>query len=175
MKYLLIIAPIIILGIFFLKPKTQSSSSPVPESQNVTVGTSTEIEKKSFSGEKGDSLKLENGQVNLATAGFEVNKVKFFNTTLADGKTVYYLVLKDKDGNFRAAANANEQCAAFGKGYRQVGENLECITCGKVYPVSDLAIEKPDCNPFPINPKLLVSNDKIIINSSELEKIAYLF
>lgn len=128
-----------------------------------------------FTGEKGETIKLENGQLNIDPSSFETNKVEFFNTILADGKTIYFLVLKDKDGNFRAAANANKQCAAYGKGYRQVGDEIECLTCNKKYPLTDFAVAQPDCNPFPINAKLPTKDGQIVINSTELESVASLF
>lgn len=160
-KYLLLI-PLIIVAVVIFLPKNKPTMT-------------TSDEKIGFTGEKGETVKLENGQLNVDPSSFETNKVKFFNTTLADGKTIYFLILKDKDGNFRAAANANKQCASYGKGYRQVGDEIECLTCNKKYPLTDFAVAQPDCNPFPINAKLPIKNGQIIINSTELEKVASLF
>jgi len=167
-KYLLTI-PLFFVVVYFLVPKNKPITPPP-----VIINTDA-VKAAEFLGEKGQSVKIENDQLIIDTADFETNKVKFFNTTLTDGKIIYFLVLKDKDGNFRAAANANQQCAAYGKGYRQVGEELECLTCNKKYPITDFAIAKPDCNPFPINSKLPIINDQIIISLSELAQIANLF
>jgi uncharacterized membrane protein len=159
-----------IIGVTLSIDKTPKTNTSImePNSDNEKSGVT-------FTGEKGQTVALENNQLAVSTAGFEVNKVKFFNTTLSDGKTIYFLVLKDKDGNFRAAANANKQCASFGKGYRQVGDEIECLTCNKKYPLSDFAVAQPDCNPFPINAKLPTKDGQIIINSTELESVASLF
>ncbi len=167
MSKLLIFIPIVIIIVFVFVSNNKSKPMPTPSNINT--------QKIDFTGEKGQTVNSNNNQITISTADFETNKVKFFNTTLTDGKTVYYLVLKDKDGNFRAAANANKQCAIYGKGYRQVGDQIECLTCNKKYPVTDFAIEKPDCNPYPINAKLPINNGQLIISSSELESIASLF
>jgi uncharacterized membrane protein len=174
MNKLFIFIPIIIVAVFIFASKNKQKTIQVSENSPVQT-INSDAEKKEFSGEKGQAVTLENNKLIISTADFDVNKVKFFNTTLADGKTIYFLVLKDKEGNFRAAANANKQCAAFGKGYRQVGEEIECLTCNKKYPLSDFAIAQPDCNPFPINAKLPLTNGQIVINSSELESVASLF
>jgi uncharacterized membrane protein len=174
MNKLFILVPLITVAVFIFAPKSKPKTTQIGMNNPVqTVNSDTE--KKGFSGEKGQVVTLENNQLTIATADFEVNKVKFFNTTLADGKTVYFLVLKDKDGNFRAAANANKQCASFGKGYRQVGDEIECLTCNKKYPLTDFAVAQPDCNPYPINAKLPTKDGQIVINSTELENVASLF
>ena len=175
-KYLLFI-PLIIIAVVVFLPKNKSTTSMMTSTNNPqVVNTMNPSDKKTeFSGEKGETVKLENGQLKIDPSSFETNKVKFFNATLADGKTIYFLVLKDKNGNFRAAANANKQCASFGKGYRQVGEEVECITCNKKYPLTDFAVAQPDCNPFPINAKLTVTNSQIVISATELETVANLF
>jgi uncharacterized membrane protein len=174
MNKLFILVPLIIVAVFIFAPKNKPKTTQIGMN-NSTQTVNSDAEKKGFSGEKGQTVTLENNQLNISTTDFETNKVKFFNTTLPDGKTIYFLVLKDKDGNFRAAANANKQCASFGKGYRQVGDEIECLTCNKKYPLTDFAVAKPDCNPFPINAKLPTNNNQIVINSSELESVASLF
>lgn len=174
-KYLLII-PLVIIAIVVFLPKNKSVTSMIATSNPQVANTMNASDKKNgFTGEKGETVKLENSQLKIDSSSFETNKVKFFNTTLADGKVIYFLVLKDKDGNFRSAANANKQCASYGKGYRQVGEEIECITCNKKYSLTDFAAAQPDCNPFPINAKLPLIDNQIIINSSELETVASLF
>lgn len=173
-KYLLFI-PLIIAAVFIFAPKNKPKTTTVSMADSTQISDNSDVEKIGFSGEKGQTVTLENNQLSISTADFEINKVKFFNTTLADGKIIYFLVLKDKDGNFRAAANANKQCASYGKGYRQVGDEIECLTCNKKYPLSDFAVAQPDCNPFPINAKLPTNNGQIVISSTELEKVASLF
>lgn len=175
MNKLFILVPLIIVAVFIFAPKNKPKTTVVNMANSTQTANSADTEKKVFSGEKGQTVALENNQLAITTTDFEVNKVKFFNTTLADGKTIYFLVLKDKDGNFRAAANANKQCASYGKGYRQVGDEIECLTCNKKYLLTDFAVAQPDCNPFPINAKLPTKNGQIVINSTELETVASLF
>lgn len=176
----LIIAVIIFGGVLINTQKNKSfMKSNTPQQTIVNTGTSmtqpSDIERQPFTGEKGETAKVVDGKVSIDKTGFETNIVKFFNVVLEDGKTIYFLALKDEAGNFRIAANANEKCAPYGKGYKQEGDNITCITCGKSYPVKDFAIEQLDCNPKPLTTKAEVDGKNINILSTDLQKLAYLF
>lgn len=176
----LIIVAIVVGGLVFYslnnKPKSDTLTSQAQPTLNATpTNTAEETEAYVFTGNKGETLQVVDGNVSIPTVGFEVNKVKFFNATLPDGTTVYFMVLKDAEGKFRVAANGNKQCAKYGKGYVQEGNKLICTVCEKSYSVEDFAIEKPDCNPYPINANEKVNGSNVVISVSELESVTSLF
>ena len=135
------------------------------ESQSFTVN---------FNGEKGDQISLANGQVVLAASTFEDGEAHFYNTEL-NGKTIYFFLVKDKDGVYRAAANACQVCFDSALGFHQEGNYMVCNTCGNQYPLEKIATEKGGCNPGPINPNLKVVDGKIAIRQAELEQVAEFF
>src|SRR3989339_747694 len=90
---------IVVIGVTLSIGKATNTKT-VGMANSTQTANSVDTEKKGFSGEKGQTVTLENNQLNISTTDFETNKVKFFNTTLANGKTIYFLVLKDEDGNF---------------------------------------------------------------------------
>lgn len=94
---------------------------------------------------------------------------------MPNGKTIYFFVIKDRNGIFRAAANACQVCFKTYKGFRQEGDEIVCNNCGNRYPIEKIATEKSGCNPGPINPNLKVRNGQIIINQTDLEKVSDLF
>lgn len=106
---------------------------------------------------------------------FNGNLAHYYNTKLPNGKTIYFFVVKDKDGIYRAAANACQVCFDARIGFRQKGDFMVCSTCNNKYPLSKISTEKGGCNPGPINPNLEVKNNQIIIQQSDLEKVADLF
>ena len=128
-----------------------------------------------FIGENGEQVSLVDGQVELDAEVFVDNLVHYYNIELADGKTVYFFVVKDRNGVYRAAANACQVCFDARMGFRQEGDFMVCNTCGNKYPLDKIATEKGGCNPGPINPDLKVENGKIIIKQSELEEVAGFF
>lgn len=177
---ILIVVIVIFGGVLINTQKNKTfmkSSSPQQTIANtgLSMAQPSDVERQPFTGDMGESVKVVDGKVSIDMSGFEINKVRFFNVTLDDVKSVYFLALKDETGNFRIAANANEKCAPYGKGYKQEGDKLTCITCGKSYPIKDFAIEQPDCNPKPLTTKAEVDDKNVNILSSDLQKLAYLF
>lgn len=128
-----------------------------------------------FTGEKGEKVFLRNGVVEIATTKIVAPKATYFNTKMPRGKTVYFFVVQDKDGNYRAAANGCQVCFNARMGFRQEGNYMICNTCGNAYPLEKIATEKGGCNPGPINPNLEVKNGQIIIEQSDLEEVVELF
>lgn len=135
----------------------------------------TQSSKTEFDGEKGEGIALVNGQLSLDSRVFSDGLARYYNTELPNGKIIYFFVVKDKDGDYRAAANACQVCFDTRMGFRQQGDYMVCNTCGNKYPLEKIATEKGGCNPGPINPNLEVKDDKIIIKQSELEQVAEFF
>jgi len=128
-----------------------------------------------FIGERGETVNLENGEVKLAASIFDDNQARFYNVLMPSGKTIYFFVLKDKNGIYRAAANACQVCFKTYKGFRQEGDEIVCNNCGNRYPIEKIATEKGGCNTGPINPNLEVKNGQIIIKKADLEQVLDLF
>jgi len=128
-----------------------------------------------FGGEKGTKVFFENNEIRLDAAIFNDNKAHFYNTEMSIGKTIYFFVVKDKQGIYRAAANACQVCFKTYKGFRQEGNEIVCNNCGNRYPIEKIATEKGGCNPGPINPNLEVRNGKIIIQQADIEQVSDLF
>lgn len=139
---------------------------PIEENQSLSQG---------FKGEQGALVVLTDGQLILGAEALDDGFVRYYNTKLSSGKIVYFFVIKDKAGIYRAAANACQVCFDARMGFSQEGDFMVCNTCGNKYSLEKIATEKGGCNPGPINPNLKVKNGKITINQSELEQITDLF
>jgi uncharacterized membrane protein len=165
-KYYIIFAIGLVL---VLSGCSTASSSNSNENTN-----NTPVVEDDFQGKAGQELVLENGQVEIDESLFESSKALFFNTVVKD-KTVYYFVVKDADGLYRAAANACQVCHEEKLGFRQQGEFMVCNTCGSKYPLAKIATEKGGCNPVPINPDLDVVDGKVVIIEKDLRQIIPFF
>jgi len=149
-----------------------------PKDENFSAGNSLPTVKTpksniNFIGEKGAEVVLANSEVRLDT--FSDNQARFYNVEMPDGKTIYFFIVKDKNGIYRAAANACVVCFKTYKGFRQEGDEIVCNNCGNRYPIEKIATEKGGCNPGPINPNLEIKNGQIIINQTDLEQVSDLF
>jgi hypothetical protein len=78
-----------------------------------------------FIGEKGEKVNLENGEIKLTASIFDDNQARFYNVKIPDGKTIFFVV-KDKNGIYRAAANACQVCFTAGKGFYQEEDEIVC-------------------------------------------------
>ena len=128
-----------------------------------------------FNGDKGERVDLVNGEINLSTEVFDDNLAHYYNTKISSGKVIYFFVVKDKNGIYRAAANACQICFGARMGFSQEGDFMVCNTCGNKYPLEKIATEKGGCNPGPINPNLEIKDGQIIIKESELKQVADFF
>jgi len=163
----------------------QSSSPPVPFSDNkqdvqITNQTNSLLPspvqtEKNFFGERGEQAVFTTGEVKLDAAQFSDNQAHFYNIEMPDGKIIYFFVVKDKNGVYRAAANACAVCFTTYKGFRQEGDEIVCNNCGNRYPIEKIATEKGGCNPGPINPDLEVRGGEIIVKQADIEKVVELF
>lgn len=128
-----------------------------------------------FSGNEGTQLALTNDVVQIETASVSDGQAHFFNTTLSNGKNIYFFVVQDEEGILRSAANACQVCYSSMMGFVQEGNSMKCKTCGNKYPLEKIATEKGGCNPKPINPNLKDEDGTITITEEELEEVADLF
>jgi len=128
-----------------------------------------------FVGEKGEKVSLADEQIKLESEVFIDNSAHYYNTELPNGKIVFFFVIKDKEGIYRAAANACQVCFDTRMGFSQEGDYMVCNTCGNKYPLEKIATEKGGCNPGPINPNLEVKDGQIIIEQSDIEQVAEFF
>lgn len=128
-----------------------------------------------FNGAKGQALQLENEIVVVPIKELEKNSMHFFHVLLPSGLTVYFILVRDNQGIFRAAANACQLCYPAGDGFRLEGDLAICNVCGNPYPLEKIGTEKGDCNPVPISSNLEVSNGNIQITLQDLYKISPYF
>ncbi len=176
-KSLIILMAIAAGGLIILSTRgNSSSSSPTKNSANSGNALTNNIYSQAgFNGNKGEKSYLQNGRIELDAELFSDNNARFYNIGMPDGKIIYFFVVKDKNGIYRAAANACQVCFSSHKGFHQEGNEIVCNNCGNRYPIEKIATEKGGCNPGPINPDLPVKNGKITISQSEIEQVAGLF
>lgn len=175
---IVVVCALIVGGYFIAKQPAKDVEKP-SQASVIRPSNKKSVDKKPsqprFNGEKGEKVTLTDSKIELAKESFEGNEANFYNVELKSGKIIYFFVVKDKKGNYRAAANACQVCFDERKGFHQEGDYMVCNTCRSKYPLSKIATEKGGCNPGPINPNLEIQGDKIVIEQAELEEVAFFF
>ena len=175
-KYILIIIVLVTLAsMYFIVANSNKNNKPVEQKKEVSKKQNIAVKEVEFGGEKGDKINLVDGAVEINTEILNDGLARYYNVNLSNGDIVYFFVVKDKNGVYRAAANACQVCFGSKLGFRQEGDNMICNTCGNAYPLEKIATEKGGCNPGPINPNLKVKDGKIIITETELEEVSGFF
>lgn len=172
--FAVLIAVIGVIGYKISRPSVLSGSTAIPTTTPSTTPSQGSLSLNEFKGNKGEKVTLENGEILLQSSLFADNQAKFYNVDI-NQKTIYFFVVKDKNGVYRAAANSCQVCFSTKKGFHQEGDFIVCNNCGNRYPLEKIATEKGGCNPAPINPNLEVKNGNLIIKSTDLQNVAEFF
>ena len=172
--YFLLILPVILV-VTGCSHTEKTPTKYVPPPQEQTPKANATVPEVKFSGIKGEAVSFMGNKVEIDEKTIENGIAKYFNVEMSDGKVVYFFIVKDSGGIYRAAANACEVCHNAKMGFRQEGNNMICNTCGNKYPMEKIATEKGGCNPGPINKNLTVKNNKIIIEQSDIAQVVDLF
>ena len=73
-----------------------------------------------------------------------------FYVVSAGGKEIKFFAVKTADGKVRTAFDACDVCFPEKKGYRQDGEFMVCVNCGRRFHVSKIGEVHGGCNPAPL-------------------------
>ena len=98
---------------------------------------------------KYDTVKAEQGMVRIPLAEVSDGQAHFFRYGRKGGD-VKFFVLQSRDGVLRAAFDACDVCWREGKGYRQDGEFMVCVNCGRRFHSSRINVVEGGCNPAPL-------------------------
>ena len=181
--YVLIPALLVVLlggGFFLLRGRSSASSIPLASqlaSQPATApaaagdaqfvgflgGINSPLPNKQY-----PAIKAENDEIRIPTSVFDDRQAHFYSTTLPDGKSINFFILKSADGVIRAAIDACDVCYAARKGYHQDGDDLVCNNCGLHFPSSRINEVKGGCNPSPLT--RTVEGNSVVIKISDLVK-----
>jgi len=99
---------------------------------------------------------------------------KFF-TYDSDGISVRYFAVKDNSGSVHVAFDACDVCFEAKKGYRQNGDLMQCLNCGKEFPITSVGTDNIAGGCWPSYLPMIIENDNIVIKISDLKAKSYMF
>ena len=105
-------------------------------------------------------------EVTHAISEYKDGKARFYGHKTPDGINIKYFALRSSDGVIRAAFDACDVCWPEGKGYKQKGDYMVCVNCGKKFASVRVGEVQGGCNPASL--KREVAGDKVVIKVKDL-------
>lgn len=111
------------------------------------------------------SLSLSGGAVSIPSSELKTDEARFYKAK-AGGKEIKFFAVRTADGRVRTAFDACEVCWPEKKGYKQDGQYMLCINCGRKFHLRQVGDVHGGCNPSPL--ASAVQGDKVVITESAL-------
>jgi len=93
----------------------------------------------------------------------------------SDGVTVRYFAVKDASGNVHIAFDACDVCYEAKKGYRQNGDVMHCINCGKEFPITSIGTDNTVGGCWPSYLAMKIDGNDVVIKRADLESKSFMF
>ncbi len=111
------------------------------------------------------SLNLSGGTVSVPLADLKTDEARFYSAK-AGGKEIKFFLVRTADGKVRSAFDACEVCWPEKKGYKQDGQYMLCVNCGRKFHLRQVGDVHGGCNPSPLASQ--VQGDKVVITETAL-------
>lgn len=93
----------------------------------------------------------------------------------SDGTAIRYFLVKDQQGNVHGALDACDVCYAAKKGYRQNGDVMHCLNCGRDFSITSLGTDNTAGGCWPSHLPINISQNKVTIKVSDLVNKQFMF
>ena len=98
-----------------------------------------------------------------------------FYTYDSEGVEIKYFAVKGTDGEIHVAFDACDVCYNALKGYRQIGEVMHCINCGREFAINGIGSDNTAGGCWPSFLPIIIDDENVIIQISDLEEKRYMF
>ena len=93
----------------------------------------------------------------------------------SNGVSVRYFAVKDKQGNVHVAFDACDVCYEAKKGYKQNGDVMQCLNCGKTFSITSIGTENTAGGCWPSFLPMNIDGNDVVIKIADLELKSYMF
>jgi uncharacterized membrane protein len=93
----------------------------------------------------------------------------------SNGVSVRYFAVEDKQGNVHVAFDACDVCYEAKKGYKQNGDVMQCLNCGKTFSITSIGTENTAGGCWPSFLPMNIDGNDVVIKIADLESKSYMF
>jgi len=105
----------------------------------------------------------------------DIDTTATFYSYDSNGVTVRYFAVKDAQGTVHVAFDACDVCYEAKKGYKQNGDVMQCLNCGKTFSITSIGTENTAGGCWPSFLPMNIDGNNVIIKISDLEAKSYMF
>jgi len=102
------------------------------------------------------------------------SNAKFYSYD-SNGIEIRYFAVEGSDGNVHVAFDACDVCYDAKKGYRQNGDVMHCINCGKEFAINSIGTDNTAGGCWPSFLPTNIDGENVLIGISDLEAKRYMF
>ncbi|MBE3136588.1 MAG: DUF2318 domain-containing protein [Thermoplasmata archaeon] len=93
----------------------------------------------------------------------------------SNGISVRYFAVKDNQGNVHVAFDACDVCYEAKKGYKQNGDVMQCLNCGKTFSITSIGTENTAGGCWPSFLPMNIDGNDVVIKIADLESKSFMF
>ena len=93
----------------------------------------------------------------------------------SNGITVRYFAVKDTQGSVHVAFDACDVCYEAKKGYKQNGNLMQCLNCGKTFSITSIGTENTAGGCWPSFLPMNLDGNNVVIKIADLEAKSFMF
>jgi len=105
----------------------------------------------------------------------DISTTAKFYSYESSGITVRYFAVKDKQGTVHVAFDACDVCYEAKKGYKQDGDVMQCLNCGKTFSITSIGTENTAGGCWPSYLAMNIDGNDVVIKIADLEAKSYMF
>jgi uncharacterized membrane protein len=105
----------------------------------------------------------------------DISTTAIFYSYDSNSVTVRYFAVKDKQGTVHVAFDACDVCYEAKKGYKQNGDLMQCINCGKTFSITSIGTENTAGGCWPSFLPMNIDRNDVVITLADLEAKSYMF
>ena len=137
--------------------------------------TGTTQNKNNSNTDTNSNSELQQNETEVRIAISDISATAKFYSYDTGGVTVRYFAVKDKQGNVHVAFDACDVCYEAKKGYKQDGDVMQCLNCGKTFSVTSIGTENTAGGCWPSYLAMNIDGNDVVIKIADLETKSFMF
>jgi len=105
----------------------------------------------------------------------DISTTAKFYSYESSGVDIRYFAVKDKQGNVHVGFDACDVCYEAKKGYKQNGDVMQCLNCGKTFSITSIGTENTAGGCWPSYLPMNIDGNDVVIKITDLEAKSYMF